>query len=187
MRTRGCSFSYWEKQNTESQLDLPDSRRDSIMLLCHIIPLPSPFIVPSSASTQSNAVPGVYPSYLILCRLLICILATITATAHCWHLWGKNNGSGWRTISSTKTPSGEPLTRHRFRCPSRCAYSREICQHFTSLFWNNTKKWRWTDLLFLLIPMLLCPPTHQSQNTDRFLRWTGRWATLTGDNWCKCK
>lgn len=59
------------------------------MLLCHIVPLPSPFIVPSSASTQSNAVPAVYPSYLILCHLLICILATIAATAHRWHLWEK--------------------------------------------------------------------------------------------------
>lgn len=78
-----------EKQNTEIQLDLPDSRRDSITLLCHIIPLPSLFIVPSSASTRSNAVPAVYPSYLILCHLLICILATIAATAHRWHLWEK--------------------------------------------------------------------------------------------------
>lgn len=73
---------------------------------------------------------------------------------HCWchttltSVGKKHNGSGWRTIASAKTLSGEPLIRHWFCCRNRCAYSssvREISPHFTNLFWftlcwNDTRK-----------------------------------------------
>lgn len=192
MRTRGCSFSYWKSVTRKYQLDLPDSRRASIMLLCHIVPLPSPFIVPSSVSTRSNAVPAVYPSHLILCHLVICILATIAAAAHRWHLW--------ENIMDQ--------VEGQFPAPRRClgnhwsAIDLDVRADVLIPLWSEKsvsillpcfkimqkkKKKRWTDLLFLLIPILPCSPTHQSRDTDPFFRWAGRCATLTGDYWCKCK
>lgn len=139
------------KQNTEIQLDLPAS----LPIYC------SQFSFHSIKCSSSLLPYSLSPLDLHL-GSHCCYRTSLTSV-------GKNNGSGWRTIPSTKTPSGEPLIRHRFRCPSRCAYSKEICHHFTSLFWNNTKKInkRWTDLLFLLIPILPGPPTHQSRNTHR--------------------